>query len=39
MSSFRARAALKAYRFGGMLVYPLVTPYLAYRAAKGKEDR
>lgn len=39
MSSFRARAALKAYRFGGMLVYPLVTPYLAYRAFKGKEDR
>ena len=39
MSSFRARAALKAYRLGGMAIYPLITPYLALRAANGKEDR
>src|ERR1700712_168599 len=39
MSSFRARAALKAYRLGGMAIYPLITPYLAFRAANGKEDR
>ncbi|WP_267552941.1 lipid IV(A) 3-deoxy-D-manno-octulosonic acid transferase [Rhizobium rhizogenes] len=38
MSSLRARLALSAYRFGGIAVYPLVGPYLAVRAAKGKED-
>ncbi len=38
MSSFRARMALKAYRLGGMAISPLMTPYLALRAAKGKED-
>ena len=38
MSSLRARLALSAYRFGGIAVYPLIGPYLAVRAAKGKED-
>lgn len=39
MSSFRARMALKAYRLGGIAISPLMTPYLALRAANGKEDR
>lgn len=38
MSSLRARLALSAYRFGGIAVYPFIGPYLAVRAAKGKED-
>ena len=38
MSSLRARLALGAYRFGGIAIYPLIGPYLAFRAAKGKED-
>ncbi|MFT4183059.1 MAG: lipid IV(A) 3-deoxy-D-manno-octulosonic acid transferase [Rhizobium sp.] len=38
MSSLRARLALSAYRFGGIAIYPLIGPYLAIRAAKGKED-
>jgi 3-deoxy-D-manno-octulosonic-acid transferase len=39
MSSLAARAALSAYRLAGMAAYPLMSPYLALRAAKGKEDR
>src|SRR5262245_7777755 len=39
MSSLAARAALSAYRLAGMAAYPLLSPYLALRAAKGKEDR
>ncbi len=39
MSSLRARLALSAYRLGGTAIYPLMSPYLAYRAARGKEDR
>jgi 3-deoxy-D-manno-octulosonic-acid transferase len=39
MSSFRARMALGAYRLGGIAVSPLMSPYLALRAARGKEDR
>ncbi len=39
MSSLTARIALEAYRLAGMIAYPLVSPYLAFRAAKGKEDR
>ena len=39
MSSFRARMALKAYRLGGIVISPLMSPYLALRAANGKEDR
>jgi 3-deoxy-D-manno-octulosonic-acid transferase len=34
-----ARAALLGYRVAGIGAYPFVTPYLAYRALKGKEDR
>jgi 3-deoxy-D-manno-octulosonic-acid transferase len=39
MSSLRARLALSAYRLGGIAIYPLIGPYLTYRAYKGKEDR
>ena len=39
MSSGLARAALVGYRWAGMVAYPLIGPYLALRAAKGKEDR
>ncbi|OHV85515.1 lipid IV(A) 3-deoxy-D-manno-octulosonic acid transferase [Ensifer sp. LCM 4579] len=38
MSSLRARLALSAYRWVGTAIYPMVGPYLALRAAKGKED-
>ncbi|MDE1994476.1 MAG: 3-deoxy-D-manno-octulosonic acid transferase, partial [Rhizobiaceae bacterium] len=38
MSSLRARFALGAYRLGGIAIYPLVSPYLTFRAAKGKEE-
>ena len=38
MSSLRARLALAAYRLGGIAIYPLIGPYLAVRAAKGKEE-
>lgn len=39
MSSGLARLALLGYRGAGILLYPLVGPYLSYRAMKGKEDR
>ena len=39
MSSRFARFALSLYRWGGVAIYPVVGPYLALRAAKGKEDR
>jgi 3-deoxy-D-manno-octulosonic-acid transferase len=39
MSGRLARLALSLYRWGGMALYPVVGPYLALRAAKGKEDR
>jgi 3-deoxy-D-manno-octulosonic-acid transferase len=39
MSSLRARFALGAYRLGGIAIYPLMSPYLAVRAARGKEER
>ncbi|MEQ8481029.1 MAG: lipid IV(A) 3-deoxy-D-manno-octulosonic acid transferase [Hoeflea sp.] len=39
MSRGWARAALVGYRWFGAGVYPLLGPYLAIRAAKGKEDR
>jgi 3-deoxy-D-manno-octulosonic-acid transferase len=38
MSGGMARVALATYRLAGVLAYPLVGPYLAYRAVKGKED-
>ena len=39
MSRRLARAALSLYRWGGVALYPIVGPYLALRAAKGKEER
>lgn len=39
MSSGLARTALLSYRLAGIALYPLVGPYLSYRAIKGKEDR
>ena len=39
MSRRLARAALSLYRWGGVALYPIVGPYIAYRAAKGKEER
>lgn len=39
MSNILARAILSGYRWTGAAVYPLLGPYLAYRAAKGKEER
>ncbi|MGK6313974.1 lipid IV(A) 3-deoxy-D-manno-octulosonic acid transferase [Neorhizobium sp. DT-125] len=39
MSSGLARTALFGYRLAGILLYPLVGPYLSYRAIKGKEDK
>lgn len=39
MSRGWARAALVGYRWFGAAIYPLLGPYLAIRAAKGKEDR
>lgn len=39
MSSRFARFALGSYTLAGRALYPLIGPYLSYRAAKGKEDR
>ncbi|WP_394690504.1 lipid IV(A) 3-deoxy-D-manno-octulosonic acid transferase [Hoeflea sp.] len=39
MSRGWARAALVGYRWLGAGIYPLLGPYLAIRAAKGKEER
>lgn len=39
MSNGLARIALTGYRWAGMIAYPLIGPYLTFRAAKGKEDR
>ncbi len=39
MSSRFARLALSSYKLAGLVAYPLLGPYLSYRAAKGKEDR
>lgn len=38
MSESWARAAMTAYRLAGAAAYPLIGPYVAWRAAKGKED-
>ena len=39
MSRRLARLALALYRWGGVALYAVIGPYLALRAAKGKEDR
>jgi 3-deoxy-D-manno-octulosonic-acid transferase len=39
MSTGLVRAALAGYRWAGIAAYPLAGPYLAFRAANGKEDR
>lgn len=38
MSERWARASLTFYRLAGAAAYPLIGPYVAWRAAKGKED-
>ena len=39
MTGMLARAALMVYRGVGLCLYPAVSPYLLWRASKGKEDR
>lgn len=39
MTSGTASIALALYRWASVAVYPLIGPFLAIRAAKGKEDR
>ncbi len=39
MSERGARMMLSAYRYIGAAAYPLIGPYVAWRASKGKEDR
>ncbi len=39
MSQLYARLALGGYRWAGALLYPFLGSYLAYRTARGKEDR
>ena len=39
MSSPGARFALGVYRTAGVMATPVVGAYLAYRTAKGKEER
>jgi 3-deoxy-D-manno-octulosonic-acid transferase len=39
MSSRRARFALGAYQTAGRVAFPFIGAYLAYRTAKGKEER
>lgn len=38
MSEKWARTVLAGYRFAGAAAFPLVGPYVAWRASKGKED-
>jgi 3-deoxy-D-manno-octulosonic-acid transferase len=38
MANTMARFALSAYKWAGFALFPLLTPYLAVRSAKGKED-
>ena len=38
MSEKWARTVLAAYRLAGAAAFPLVGPYIAWRATKGKED-
>jgi 3-deoxy-D-manno-octulosonic-acid transferase len=39
MSRLRARLALSAYRWGGVAAYPMVSAFVMWRTARGKEDR
>ncbi|MGL3606046.1 lipid IV(A) 3-deoxy-D-manno-octulosonic acid transferase [Rhizobium sp. G187] len=39
MSDRMASLAVRSYGWLGLMAYPLSKPWLAYRAAKGKEDR
>ncbi|KQT69730.1 MULTISPECIES: lipid IV(A) 3-deoxy-D-manno-octulosonic acid transferase [unclassified Aureimonas] len=39
MSDAFARAALGAYRLFGAAAYPLIGPYVGWRASRGKEER
>ena len=39
MSEHWARTVLSMYRFAGAAAYPLIGPYVAWRASRGKEDR
>jgi 3-deoxy-D-manno-octulosonic-acid transferase len=39
MSERWARAMLGTYRLAGAAAYPLIGPYVTWRASKGKEDR
>ncbi|MDH6264691.1 3-deoxy-D-manno-octulosonic-acid transferase [Rhizobium sp. SG_E_25_P2] len=39
MSSLRARAALWAYRWAGVVAYPAINTLVAVRSARGKEER
>ncbi|WP_137156823.1 lipid IV(A) 3-deoxy-D-manno-octulosonic acid transferase [Rhizobium sp. FKL33] len=39
MSSLRARAALWAYRWAGVVAYPAINTLVAIRSARGKEER
>ena len=39
MSEKWARMLLSAYRLAGSAAFPLVGPYVVWRATKGKEDR
>ena len=39
MSEKWARTVLAAYRVAGAAAFPLIGPYVAWRATKGKEDR
>lgn len=38
MSEGFARAALAGYRIAGSLAYPVIGPYVGWRASRGKED-
>lgn len=39
MSERAARTLLTLYRYAGAAAYPLMGPYVAWRASKGKEDK
>lgn len=39
MSNWRARLALSLYRWGGVVAYPVISTFVAWRTARGKEDR